>query len=516
LPTFERGQPQPHEGSAALARLKWNTISGLVQALLSTGTIFFVYRYVIETVGLVDLGVWALVGGAATAGSLGTLGLGAASVKFTAKHLASRQSAKANEAIVTAFFAVAASVGLIALLALWGLPSLLALAIEGRAETLLALDLLPWALLAFWFNAVGGVLLGGLDGWNRMDLRAVVVVLATAAYALVAVVCLPRVGIIGLVQGQIAQGIVVMVAAWITLVRLSPSHSLLPRAFSFNALREMLTYGATFQVISVLQMLVEPAAKFLLTTWGGLALTGVFELANRLAFQVRSLLNSAYHPLFPLVADLHESDPDAIRDIYARAFQVVVFTVSVLFPAVLLMLPLISVAWLGWFEPSFVLFAAVLCAAWFGNLAGTPAYYANAGTGDLRWNVVGHLLTAALLPLLAWTLGPALQGHGVVYGFAFALLAGSLTIVAHFHVAHGIRLTDLLGRHDLVGAALSGGAVTALVLLSTRELPQGPALWEMLVLAVAGLCILAIWALRHPQGQWLLSHSPLLSRKDSA
>ena len=78
--------------------------------------------------------------------------------------------------------------------------------------------------------------------------------------------------------------------------------------------------------------------------------------------------------------------------------------------------PLVSRLWLGAYVPVFVTFAMLLFAGWFLNLAANPAYFANMGTGELRWNVISHVTNGVLNLGFGVLLGMLFGGVGVVVG----------------------------------------------------------------------------------------------------
>ncbi|OQW89639.1 MAG: hypothetical protein BWK78_07500, partial [Thiotrichaceae bacterium IS1] len=58
---------------------------------------------------------------------------------------------------------------------------------------------------------------------------------------------------------------------------------------------------------------------------------------------------------------------------------------------------------------------------WAINNLSAPAYFTYLGTGQLRWNTVGHVLIAVLNGILGITLGIWFDGMGVVIGWVVAL-----------------------------------------------------------------------------------------------
>jgi O-antigen/teichoic acid export membrane protein len=109
-----------------------------------------------------------------------------------------------------------------------------------------------------------------------------------------------------------------------------------------------------------------------------------------------------------------------------------------------------------------VVFSMILTVAWFLNTLMSPAYFANLGTGELRWNTGGHVAIGVLNFLLGVSLGLLYGGIGVVLAWALALLIGSGFILFSYHIGHRIPFKEMLPEESRClflagGIGLSGG-----------------------------------------------------------
>src|SRR6266498_2175640 len=147
-------------------------------------------------------------------------------------------------------------------------------------------------------------------------------------------------------------------------------------------------------------------------------------MATRMVQQVRSLLVNANQVLVPTIADMHERDTDGVSKLYRDSYSVMVYLSLPMLTCVIALVPLLSEWWLGHYEVRFVLFAVLLGIGWLVNILSAPAYFAGLGTGQLRWNVTGHLTQSGLNVLLGVALGSVWDGLGVVIGAATALITG--------------------------------------------------------------------------------------------
>jgi hypothetical protein len=110
--------------------------------------------------------------------------------------------------------------------------------------------------------------------------------------------------------------------------------------------------------------------------------------------------------------------------------------------------PLVSELWIGRVEPVFVWSMVLLCAGWCANTLAVPAYFACLGTGEMRINVVSHVVMTISNILLAMSLGQVIGGLGVVAGWAIALGIGGLSQNLLYCSHKSIALGSLISRDD--------------------------------------------------------------------
>jgi O-antigen/teichoic acid export membrane protein len=489
-------------------RILINALMSVVQVVITGGALFVLYRFLLDTIGVADFGVWAVVLATTSASGVAKLGFNASTVKFVSMYLARDDEGRIVQIVQTAVLSIGVLLVVVLLIAYPLLLKLLAVIIP--AENLPdAYAILPYALVSFWLVSIGSVLQSCIDGHHRIDLRSVVVMTTTLVYLTLAFVLVPRHGLIGLAQAQVLQGAFLVLLSWILLKRLLRPLPLLPYRWNRSTFSEILGYSVNFQVISVAQMLFEPTTKSLLSKFGGVDMAGYFEMANRMVVQLRSLIATAHQSIVPAIADLQETNPSLIQDIYKKSYHLLLYLILPSLPFLLVLTPLISRLWIGAYQPTFVLFATLLFLGWFLNMTANPAYFANMGIGTLRWNVIGHVVIGILNGALGLLLGWQIGGVGVVIGFVVALVTGSVLIAVSYQRTHAIRAGDLVQRESLwLGAAsLLALAVTYTLYNSLH------ASWSFLAMAglVVGLYLALIgfplWhhPMRHQIQGWLMS-----------
>jgi O-antigen/teichoic acid export membrane protein len=438
------------------ARLARNTIANVVQALAGAALLFGLYRYINATLGVEQLGVWSVVLATASASRLADLGLSAGVTRFVARDRARGDLARAGQVVDTALLTLMAVVGA-ALPLLYPLIAGLLPHLFDAEHLTGAMDILPYALASLWLTIVAAVFQGGLDGCQRMDLRAGLVVAGQIAMLASAIVLVPRFGLLGLAWAQIGQGLLLVISGRLVLRRALPALPCLPRKWSRPVLREMLGYGANVQAATVFMLLLDPVAKALMARFGGPAAAGYFEMANQVVIKVRSVIVMANQAIVPHAAALAETEPSRLTRLYRENMRLLIF---VTLPALALL-----IAWAGGFswlltgayQPELVLLITLLSVAWGANIFAGPAYFTNMGTGQVGWNTLAHVLMGALNAGLGWLLGRNFGAHGVAFGYAIALIAGSAMLVGVYGYRHRVRcnVSSTVGHLPLLAACLT-------------------------------------------------------------
>lgn len=467
------------------------------QIAVSGGVLFFLYRYLLETVGPEGLGLWSMVAAVASVSKLGELGLSGTAVKFVARHVARGETVEAVEVVHTTVVSVAVLQGAVLAggypLMAWILES--AIPADRLGE---ALAILPLSLASAWVATLAGVYLSALDGCERLDVRSLATMLSSAACLVLTWILVPRLGIAGIVWAQAGQWGATLLCAGLLLRRELPSFSLMGWGWSRPRFQEMFGYAVKFQVASVFGMLVDPILKGLMAKFGGLAPTAYFEMANRMVGQFRALLMAANQAMVPRVASLHETAPAEIGDVYLGFYRTLFFLSLPLYAGVAALGPLASQVWIGHYEGDFVAYgAAIALAYWLNSLSG-PAYFANLGTGRLGWNTASAVSQALLCAGLGYGLGITAGPSGIALAYAISVAACSGLVIAGYHRDHGLpyaRLLPVESRSILIASWL-GLAAGWLVFCALEGQVGATARAGLGLLACLATILPALW--RHP------------------
>ena len=248
-----------------------NAGASVAQILVSGIALFLLFRFLLSSLGPARLGVWSLVLAATSTSRISDLGFAASTVKFLARELGRGDRLSAAAVVETAMLASGAAVGAVGLalfpVIAWALPRFIPADLLGEA-----MQILPWSLASMWIGVVGAVAQAGLDGCLRADLRALVVTAGNVAFVALAALLARPYGLAGLAWAQVAQGGAVALASWLLLRAQMPGLRAIPGRFDSRLLREMARYGASFQLVTLASMLLDPMTKFMMARFGTLDL----------------------------------------------------------------------------------------------------------------------------------------------------------------------------------------------------------------------------------------------------
>jgi O-antigen/teichoic acid export membrane protein len=420
-----------------------NALTTLAQVIGSAAALFFLYRFLIRTIGLERLGIWSLVLATTSVVTLANQGFSTSIVKFVAKYAARERADQVSLLMQTALISMGLALAVVSAAIYPAVRWILEIVLPAKSF-LEALAILPLALVSLWLIIVEGVLQAGLAGLERITICNYLEFGGSVSYLLLAFLFVPGHGLLGLAYAQAIQSAAILLITWDLLRRRMKRLPIVPHRWSRSLFSELAAYGFHFQLITASQALREPVTKALLAKFGGLALTGFYDLAARCVFTLREQLVQANQVLVPTISHLHERDPKSIPAVYRESYRLMFFLAVPAFTSLAVLSPVISRVWIGRYESVFVEFVAILAAGWLVNVLTNPAYVADLGTGALRWISVGCLMTALLNAGLGFLFGLRFGGPAVVVAAAISLASGYLIVLIAYHLENRVPFAQLL------------------------------------------------------------------------
>ena len=440
--------------------------SSIVQLVVSTITLFVLYRVVLSAVGPRVFGIWSLVVAASSVVGLSNMGLAGSMIK----HAADSESAHDQQRLVAQIETTVVSVGTLSIvIALCGAPLMrlyFSATLAGAAYQT-ALDILPMALVAFCVPVITGIYQSALYGCHRIVERNAILIFESISFLALSVSLAPRYGLPGLVLARVLQNFVTLLLSVIVLKRHLPRLPWIPRRWNLATFKGLMGYAASYQFVGFLDMLMDPLTKGMLSRFGSLEMVTYFELGTRVIGQVRAVIVNINQVLLPTFAAASRDGPEYVERLFRRSYEVIFYVAVCMFGVLAAVLPLLSLVWLGGEHPMFVNITTILCVGWVVNTVTVPAYFASLGTGDMKSVVQSHLLMALCNLVMGYCFGRLWGGYGVVAAWAVALATGGLMMqIAYYVRSHldfkgllpprGIRLLVFCGLGLLIGYLATG------------------------------------------------------------
>jgi O-antigen/teichoic acid export membrane protein len=245
------------------------------------------------------------------------------------------------------------------------------------------------------------------------------------------------------------QGFSLLVLSWCLLRNKLIFLPLLPFFWSKPIFKEIFSYAFNFQINAIAIILFDPVVKMFMSRYGGLSNTAYFEMASQLVTKLRSLITAAIQVLVPTIAEVHETAPEKIREIYLKSYSIT-FLISVPFYiALIIALPIIGMAWLGPVASNFLIFSSIIAFGWGFNTLSVPAYFVNLGTGDLKSNTIAHVVMISFIFPLGFLLGHLFGSTGIALSSMLSILISSFIVLYAASKKYKVSLHSLFPREHL-------------------------------------------------------------------
>lgn len=466
-----------------------NTFSAIAVVIVTAIVYFFLYKYLVSSVGIQQLGVWSLVIATISVGAVANTALSESVIRFVAIYSVKNDWENVSKVLMTSCYVLCVLLMGFLLLIYATSYYLLPFVIDSKF-LLLARSLLPFGLLAFWINGVASAFLSFFEGMRLAYIKNTVITACVIVFYIGSRLMVPTFGLIGVVYAQILQSVVLFIVSAILVYIKSPYFSFKPFNLKSPIFKEIVAFSVNIQVVSVITILLEPVTKYFLARFGNISFVGFYEMGNRLVLQVRSLIISATQVLVPNLTIEAEKSAEALAAIYQKVFSIVSAISTYMFTGIIIFLPYISIFWIGHFEPVFVWTTIILGVSWYVNVISSPVYFVNYATNSLRINLNGQLLMAVLNPLLCFILGLIAGSYYVIIGWGLTLITGSLYILLKSHHKYMINNFALFKPEiKRIGISVIFAAIAWLLYI---ELSKGHTIFLLVSLTFILFCLLGV------------------------
>ncbi len=167
-----------------------NATMSVLQIIIIGIVIFILYKFLLVTIGAKKLGIWSLILSSSSIAQVANFGLSGSVVKFVAKYIALNDDQNVSNVIQTAAISLGVFVGFFSLIAYPAITKILGFIVESDSLPL-ALDILPYALLSVWLMMLVSVFQSALDGFQRIDLRSIILTCSSILNLIFCVILAP-------------------------------------------------------------------------------------------------------------------------------------------------------------------------------------------------------------------------------------------------------------------------------------------------------------------------------------
>jgi O-antigen/teichoic acid export membrane protein len=392
------------------SQLRLNMVSGVVTTVVNTVVMAAGYPIYLHFLGYEEYGVWLVLTTVLTFTSLGSFGVSPALIKLVAEDY-SRGDLEGICRYVSTALALLCISGTAVLIVVLILKNQIIAAFNLRDENArTALWLLPYIGALSIYVYIVQVFYGTLSGLGRMDLANYIQSLARIISVCVAAILLfmgwgIRSLLVATAVSQISNHLAYLIyIRWIVRSRLFGIGRI-----DLQRCGRLLRFGSGILGSSLLDMLLNPFNKLILSRYTGVSSIPIYEVAFTGSMQIRSLAEVGLRALVPEVSriggNMTREAKDRISGIYHRAMRLIFLCGIPMYGGLIILLTPLLKVWLG---QRFVdelpgPFRIMLISA-FISLLGVPAYYTLLGLGMVRNIFVSHIILSGVSALIVLTM----------------------------------------------------------------------------------------------------------------
>ena len=405
-----------------------NGLFAFGQAIFVTLSLFIVYRLVIMRAGLDQLGIWSLLLAGSAFARIGDVSGAGALSRFVAMRSYRGHGMWARDTVHTVLltsFAFNTALSII----LWFIAPFFLRKYVDPAYLTEATTLLPFAIANMFLGALAVAVTSGIDGTQRADQRALIMIVAALFFVLAGFALVPKLGVLGFAIAQVAYQCVILVIGWFVLRSHISGLGWIPRHWNRGVFVETTGYALKLNGIGVLMLLFEPLTKFAFNDIGGPSLVALYELASRLVTKVRDIAVAAALPLVPAFAAYRTTNDNSFRETILKVTRLTTIVAVVNTVIILAIAPVMSIVMLGQISHEFLLIVVLLSAGWNIGLPSLAFYLASQGQGILFWNFLSPAILASSVVLGVYTLVPLFGANGLLLAILFGLVARMFPLI---------------------------------------------------------------------------------------
>lgn len=426
-------------------RPKGNLIAGVFgassQVIFNTLCFFLVYKIGIDELGIEIMGTWGLAVSVISLIKLFDFGISGALIKTTASLLSRGEKGYAFAVIRASLASVIVYSSLAGFffyfISDYALVNMFDSRLVKLIEPFIGIMVVQSILACISISS-----LACLDGINRIDLRAMISMLAAIATMICAYVAIPRLGLQGLIYAQVLQMIILILGSMVVLGRVVGFNIIGKLKFTENL--NLYSYGMKFQLGNICFLLSEAFVKLMIAKFGSVSEIPYYDMARKFTDQLRFMFAAAGGPIVPMVASINSAKEGTAGIIYTRATELLMYFAFPAYTALILFSPGLELILFGTSNGTLVSFVIILSISSIISVASIPPFVIALGEGTLKWNVISYVMYLLTILCLAWPLTLYYGSLGSVISISLAIVFSNLFILIPFALAKNVNLIAIL------------------------------------------------------------------------
>jgi O-antigen/teichoic acid export membrane protein len=422
------------------AKVTRNVVYSAIRALILWPLPFIVIPFMLDHVGMVGYGIWAVCVTLTRLTALADPGIGGALTKYVAEHDAVHDTRALSQLIDTGLM-IYVLIATAIVVVLGGISGIL-IPILFRGSSAFRSELLfVWrcALIIVAINFLGAPFGSIIVGLQRMDLSNALAALSSLSSAVfLFIFLLLGLGLPGLVYAYLVASALTLLASIWSAHRLLPSVAFNPLRFKRSEARKIISFSAQFYVTGLAVTISTEIEKLYLTWFTGVVAVGWYDMASQVALRVRRIPEMLLAPVLAAASELEaRGEHEKLRELHYRAHKYTALVAVPLCFYIVIVAHRLVTLWIG---PKLYMVAtplAVLAASNLFNLTSGPGLLTLVGKGILRPGLHSAMLGILLNLTLSFWLIRFYGFSGAVIGTAAALVISTLFFLWRFNRAVG-------------------------------------------------------------------------------
>jgi O-antigen/teichoic acid export membrane protein len=384
------------------SQLRINMASGAVTTVINSVTLVVAFPIYLHFLGYDRYGVWLVLTTVLSFAQLGNLGISKAVMKLVAEEYGRGDIEGIQRCVTTALSLLFIS-GMFVLAVILVLKNQIigAFNLTGENAALIS-SLLPYigclSIYVFIVQALNAV----PSGLGRIDLANYIQSLGRIVTVTVATILLySGRGIESLLIGNAFSYVFIHVASFICIRRIVRIRILRLKNLDARRGRSILRFGGAVIGGSLMNMMLSPFNKLMLSRYAGVSAIPIYEIAYRGGMEVRGLVEAGLRALMPEIsrigANMTREAKERIVAINKQSMKLIFLAGASLFCFVFIIAGVLLKVWLGdKFVDTLPYTLRIMLVATFVSLVGVPAYYTHMGQGRVHHCLISHFILSLI------------------------------------------------------------------------------------------------------------------------